>query len=90
MEPCCAKFGGQTLSDHSRVLWWAFFDSEGDIIHKDLIPTDVRLEDTIQSLEGDDKRLFLHFIKDMLQWLPEDRKAARNFLKIRGCKGNVL
>ncbi len=47
----------------------------GEFMHKDLIPTEVRLEDSVLSLEGEYKRLFLDFIKKMLQWLPEDRKT---------------
>lgn len=57
-----------------------FFNSEGESMHKDLIPTDVRLEDSVLSLEGEDKRLFLDFMKKMLQWLPEDRKTAKELL----------
>ncbi|PMD34189.1 CMGC protein kinase [Hyaloscypha variabilis F] len=58
-----------------------FFNSEGEFMHKDLIPTDLRLEDSVLSLEGEDKRLFLNFIKQMLQWLPEDRKTAKELLE---------
>ncbi|KAI9857138.1 MAG: hypothetical protein M1813_008629 [Trichoglossum hirsutum] len=58
-----------------------FFNSEGEFMHKDLISTDVRLEDSVLSLEGEDKRLFLDFIKQMLQWLPEDRKTAKELLE---------
>jgi len=50
-------------------------------MHKDLIPTDIKLEDSVLSLEGDDKRLFLDFIKNMLQWLPEERKTAKELLE---------
>jgi hypothetical protein len=49
-------------------------------MHKDLIPTDVRLEDTILSLEGEDKLLFLDFVRRMLQWLPEDRTTAKELI----------
>jgi hypothetical protein len=58
-----------------------FFNSEGGFIHKDLIPTDIKLEDSVLSLEGEDKRLFLDFIKQMLQWLPEDKKTAKALLE---------
>ncbi|KAH6712576.1 CMGC protein kinase [Leptodontidium sp. MPI-SDFR-AT-0119] len=58
-----------------------FFNSEGEFMHKDLIPTGVSLEDTVLSLEGDDKRQFLGFVKKMLQWLPEDRKTAKELLE---------
>ena len=30
--------------------------SEGEFMHKDLIPTDIRLENSVLSLEGEDKR----------------------------------
>lgn len=46
----------------------AFFNSEGEFIHKDPILTDVRLEDSVLSVEGEDKRLFLGRIKKMLPW----------------------
>ncbi|MCJ1253125.1 hypothetical protein MMC24_000932 [Lignoscripta atroalba] len=58
-----------------------FFNSEGEFLHKGLVPTDVRLEDSVLSLEGEDKRLFLDFVKKMLQWLPEDRKSAKELLE---------
>jgi len=106
MEPCYSKFGRQALSDRSRVLQRAFFNSEGklprscqanvlhlrtkqndnpsisgEFMHKDLIPNNVRLEDSVLSLEGEDKRLFLDFVRKVLQWLPEDRKTAKELLK---------
>ncbi len=53
----------------------------GEFMHKDLIPTDVSLEGSVLSLEGDDKRLFLNFARKMLQWLPEHRKTAKELLE---------
>jgi serine/threonine protein kinase len=53
----------------------------GEFMRKDLIPTDIRLEDSVLSLEGEDKRLFLDFTKKMLQWLPEDRMTAKELLE---------
>lgn len=50
-------------------------------MYKELIPSDVNLADSITSLEGEDKRLFLEFVSKMLQWLPEDRKTARELLQ---------
>ncbi len=58
-----------------------FFDSKGEFTRKELIPTNVKLEDTVLSLEREDKRLFLDFVKTMLQWLPEDRKTAKELLE---------
>ena len=65
-----------------------FFNSEAEFMHKDLIPTETRLEDSVLSLEGEDKRLFLDFIKQMLQWLPEDRKTAKELLEDPWLQGN--
>ena len=37
------------------------------------IPTDITLESAERRLEGEDKRLFLKFMRKLLQWRPEDR-----------------
>ncbi len=58
-----------------------FFNSEGEFMHKHLIPTDVRLEDSVLALKGKEKQLFLDFTKKMLQWLPEDRMTAKQLLE---------
>ena len=33
------------------------------------------------SLKGKDKQLFLDFVSQMLQWLPEERKTAKELLE---------
>lgn len=38
------------------------------------------LEDVEENLNGQDKELFLNFVKSMLQWEPEKRKTARELL----------
>ncbi|TAQ83177.1 hypothetical protein B7494_g8499, partial [Chlorociboria aeruginascens] len=58
-----------------------FFDSEGEFMYKHLIPTNVSLESSVTSLQGDDKQLFLMFAQKMLQWLPEHRATARELLE---------
>jgi serine/threonine protein kinase len=69
------------LSQTAREFFGGpFFYPDGEFMDKDLIPTDVRLEDTILSLEGEDKRLFLDLIRRMLQWLPENRATAKELL----------
>ncbi|KAL4907889.1 kinase-like domain-containing protein [Aspergillus multicolor] len=52
-----------------------FFDKNGQFLYEDLIP-DRRLEDTISSLEGDDKEAFLDLAKGMLDWHMGTRKPA--------------
>ncbi|KAH7312829.1 CMGC protein kinase [Rhexocercosporidium sp. MPI-PUGE-AT-0058] len=58
-----------------------FFNSEGDFMHRGLIPTDISLEDSVFSLGGEEKRMFLDFIKRMLQWLPDERNTAKELLE---------
>ncbi|KAB8212800.1 hypothetical protein BDV33DRAFT_210847 [Aspergillus novoparasiticus] len=53
-----------------------FFDDKGKFLYDDLIPTR-KLEETVPSLETGDREAFLSFIKQMLAWLPEKRKTAR-------------
>lgn len=40
-----------------------------------------RLADTVTELVGDEKDVFLDFASGMLQWLPENRKTARELLQ---------
>ncbi|KAK2629686.1 hypothetical protein QTJ16_000506 [Diplocarpon rosae] len=58
-----------------------FFNSQGKFMHMDLIPTGVSLDKSVLSLQEEEKHLFLEFIKKMLQWLPEDRKTAKELLE---------
>ncbi|KAF4628044.1 hypothetical protein G7Y89_g10108 [Cudoniella acicularis] len=58
-----------------------FFNSKDEFIQKELIPMDVSLEGSVLSPEGDEKRLFLNFVRKMLQWLPEDRKTTKELLE---------
>lgn len=48
----------------------------GNFLHSNFIP-DRSFADRVTSLEEGEKELFLSFMKDMLAWLPEDRKVAR-------------
>ena len=53
----------------------------GKFLYEDLIP-DRKLEDMLpSSLEEEEKEGFLSFAKEMLIWLPEERKTARELAK---------
>jgi hypothetical protein len=54
-----------------------FFSDEGEFLQPDLIPTDLKLEDTVTAIEGDPKKEFLRFVRQMLKWRPEERKTAK-------------
>ncbi|KAH7329553.1 kinase domain protein [Stachybotrys elegans] len=58
-----------------------FFDDNGDIIRKDLLEGGRPLADTVTELSGEEKVRFLDFASQMLQWLPEKRKTARELLQ---------
>ncbi|KUJ06460.1 CMGC protein kinase [Mollisia scopiformis] len=50
-------------------------------LYEDLIPKNVTLEGTVAAFQGDEKQLFLNFVKNMLQWVPEHRKSAKELLQ---------
>lgn len=65
-----------------------FFNTEDEFHYNQLIQCR-NLEDTVPFLEKSDREEFLSFIRDMLTWLPEKRKTARElinhpFLKLGG------
>jgi hypothetical protein len=59
-------------------------------LYLDLIPK-LRLEDTISSLEGENKCTFLNFaVRNMLCSVPEPRKTAKELLEHPWLKGTEL
>ncbi|PYH55430.1 uncharacterized protein BO96DRAFT_75652 [Aspergillus niger CBS 101883] len=62
--------------------------SQDKLLYDDLIPSR-GVEETTPFLEGNDRKTFLSFARQMLAWLPEERKTARElidhpFLKLGG------
>jgi serine/threonine-protein kinase SRPK3 len=49
----------------------------GYFTYPQIIPTKVKLDNCISCMEGEEKALFLTFVRRMLQWLPEDRDTAK-------------
>ncbi|OBT61314.1 hypothetical protein VE03_09523 [Pseudogymnoascus sp. 23342-1-I1] len=41
---------------------------------------DTSLEDEEENLDGEEKRVFLRFLRGMVQWVPEERKTARELI----------
>ncbi|KAK3687957.1 kinase-like domain-containing protein [Podospora appendiculata] len=58
-----------------------FFTEDGQWKADVPIPEGMSLEASEENLEGENKRLFLNFMKGMLQWRPEDRKTAKELLE---------
>ena len=44
------------------------------------VRSDESLADAARFLDGEEKRLFLDFIRSMLRWRPEDRKTTKQLL----------
>lgn len=58
------------------------FDSRGDwIAHHEAPVPPVSLETLETRLVGEEKELFLGFIRSMLKWMPEERKTAKQLLE---------
>lgn len=80
-KPAIENSEGKLCESASEFYEGPFFNLEGEFIYKHLIPSHLNLADSIVSLEGEDKRLFLEFVGKMLQWLPEDRKTAKELIE---------
>ncbi|KAI0926429.1 hypothetical protein AcV5_008894 [Taiwanofungus camphoratus] len=58
---------------------WQWFDRNGNWKGAADIPN-TSLEDAEKNLEGEDNVLFLHFVRKMLKWKPEERANAGELL----------
>ncbi|EPS34067.1 hypothetical protein PDE_09029 [Penicillium oxalicum 114-2] len=79
---------GALCNNAQEFFGGPFFNAKGQFCYNELIPSRT-LKDTISFLEKRDQQQFLSFVRDMLTWLPEKRKSARElmehpFLKLGG------
>ncbi|EAW25746.1 putative serine/threonine-protein kinase [Aspergillus fischeri NRRL 181] len=79
---------GKLCNNAQEFFDGPFFDAEDKFRHNGLIPSR-SLENTAPFLEQEDREAFLSFVRQMLNWLPEERKTARElmdhqFLKLGG------
>ena len=58
---------------------WEYFDQEGKWKADFKIP-DTSLETRLTRLDGEEKVLFLQFLRKMLKWVPEERQTTRELL----------
>ncbi|GBE87424.1 kinase-like domain-containing protein [Sparassis latifolia] len=58
-----------------------FFDDNGEFKYDHLVRDHRSLDESVTVLEGEEKALFLKFARGMLQWLPENRKTAKELLR---------
>ncbi|KKZ60947.1 hypothetical protein EMCG_04420 [[Emmonsia] crescens] len=70
---------GALCNNAQEFFGGPFFNAEGKFCYNELIPSRC-LEDTAPFLEENDREAFLSFVRDMLAWLPEKRKTARELI----------
>jgi serine/threonine-protein kinase SRPK3 len=58
---------------------WKYFNTDGTLKDSFEVP-DVSLEASVTRLDGDNKALFLDFVRKMLDWIPERRHTAEQLL----------
>ncbi|OJI79948.1 hypothetical protein ASPTUDRAFT_59965 [Aspergillus tubingensis CBS 134.48] len=70
------------MSESMAQVEWSpdITDERGKFLDNELIPAR-NLEDALPSREASDKEAFLSFINQMLTWLPEERKTARELME---------
>ncbi|GIK01903.1 hypothetical protein Aspvir_005944 [Aspergillus viridinutans] len=79
-SPAITDERGKIYKNNREYFGGPFFDDDGKFLYDDLIPTR-KLEDSVPSLETGDKEACLSFIKQMLAWLPEERKTAQKLME---------
>ncbi|KAM3471964.1 hypothetical protein MY8738_009074 [Beauveria namnaoensis] len=58
-----------------------FYEPNGNFKHPELIPQDLKFENTVSMISGQEKTKFLEFVKKMVRWNPEERSTASDLLK---------
>ncbi|WPB00079.1 uncharacterized protein RHO25_004698 [Cercospora beticola] len=58
-----------------------FYDADGCFKHQPLVPSNFAFETSISCMQGEDKKMFIDFVKRMIKWLPEERSPARELLQ---------
>ncbi|KAG5205245.1 CMGC protein kinase [Trichophyton interdigitale] len=79
--PAAQNAAGKMCNTASEWYGGPFFDENGEFRNKEVIPSGISLDDTVTCLEGEHKVQFLTFARKMLQWLPEDRKTAKELVE---------
>ncbi|KAF4442700.1 CMGC SRPK kinase [Fusarium acutatum] len=57
-----------------------FYQEHGELKDSSRIPSNFNLESTLTCMAGEEKRRFIHFVKRMMTWYPEDRSTAKELL----------
>lgn len=49
-------------------------------MNPDMVPTNFNFDTVINNIHGEDKRMFIEFVKRMIKWRPEERSTAKELL----------
>ncbi|KAL2024218.1 hypothetical protein VTK56DRAFT_9374 [Thermocarpiscus australiensis] len=58
-----------------------FYHSNARLKDPELVPKDLSFESAVTVLGGEEKAMFISFVKRMVKWDPEDRSSAKELLK---------
>ncbi|KEZ41179.1 hypothetical protein SAPIO_CDS7259 [Scedosporium apiospermum] len=57
-----------------------FYESDGKLKDPSLVSPGFSFEGTIDVIDGEEKRMFIEFVKRMLRWSPKERQTAKELL----------
>ncbi|POR31911.1 Uncharacterized protein TPAR_07878 [Tolypocladium paradoxum] len=57
-----------------------FYRPDGNLGNAELIPKDFSFENNLSRITGEDKAMFIDFVKRMIMWRPEERSSAKGLL----------
>ncbi|KAM3426507.1 hypothetical protein MY4824_009939 [Beauveria thailandica] len=66
---------------HSGQRTSMFYKPDGNFKHPELIPEDLKFDNTVTIISGQEKAKFLEFVEKMVRWNPVERSTARDLLK---------
>lgn len=74
-------FNDDGMCDLDVSVQFGSHSTLGRFLHEQMIPTELSLSNTVQSLDGEDKAQFVDFVKQILKWVPEQRRTAKELLE---------
>ena len=72
--------GGFLLKTAPESVSYLLIYETGELKGLNFTPQNFNLESSVTKIEGQDKRIFLAFVRRMLTWQPEDRSTAKELL----------
>ena len=52
----------------------------GSLKSPDIVPANFGFDTVINNIHGEDKRMFIEFVKRMIKWRPEERSTAKELI----------